>query len=188
MSSRTKIVGSGLVIAVLALAAWLALPMANPVPHVAFGLTSTSTTRTAITNGGHFVIVSVTNETSVAMVLSALTVQQESRNGQMVEQKALDGNGQHPGVRLPPHGVAELPVGVAGEAKRFRVVFWWFQEAGPVRKAISRQVQKLPVKQFPTSVSLWLSDVGLMDGNERGQHTSPWMPNPFETPEGRSGQ
>ncbi len=185
---RTRILAAVIILVTGVLIAWLVVPRREPKHSVVSRLTSMRTGRHGELHVDRIAIVSVTNTSRVYIWLEQPSVECGYQDGRVVGKLAHKWNGRDYSVLLIPNSVAELPIGLSNDVKRFRVAFVYSRDGGRVRRAIGGAVQKLPAKFLPGNVETWLSKNGLLDGDFFDFYKSPWMPSPLEKNVERTAQ
>jgi hypothetical protein len=177
MRLRYKILTNTALIALMLAAMWLAFPKSGAVRGLSFGLT---------TARGHFeglyadqiTVAWVTNNWRSAIDLDLPCARMEYAGGRLVTDYGPSWNQKGYSAHLLPGSTAWVAYGIRRDAKRFRVIFEYHRDGGPVRRAISKGVGILPSKRLPRRIFTWLSKHGFVNGVVHGDYESPWIPNP----------
>jgi hypothetical protein len=190
MRLRTKIVGGGIALALLALAVWLAIPPGRT------GNAVVITMNVEVQEGvpGPILRGWVTNNSPLSLVmapppgkaLTASDVLVDVIFAEVVSQGNPDYTNSMPlGViwpNPPKAWPANTPVQVydtippwVGRISLARMVLAYSRGADPVRRWISAGVRRLPKSILPKPVAAWLFKNGLMDGRLRFRTETPWV-------------
>jgi len=190
MRRRTKIVTGAAAAALITLLLVLLCFTGQrnaPVSGLSFGMTTTKSANFGtfaasvvlpVTSAGEPILVAwVTNNTRVTIQIDSPDVQREYEGGRIVNDNGHSWNGKENSASLVPQGIAALPFGIQGDAKRFRVTFQYRRDGSGVKKFISKVLSKLPLSRLPQRIYSWLRGQGLIDGVPQGDFESPWIPN-----------
>ncbi len=128
---------------------------------------------------------SLTNHYDVPIVLRGHAIQYEDDRGQ-VQNGPRGWSTLHPWIgvtnfdTLLPGSVARISFhdsDVPRQAKRVRLVFQYFYDAGPVTKAASQAVTNLPLGNLPPEARYRLYQLGLLNGQHQRSYDGEWISN-----------
>ena len=158
-------------------AIWLVFHKSGAVRGLSFGLT---------TARGHFeglyadqiTVAWVTNYWGSPIDLDMPCARLEYAGGRAVTDCGPSWSQKGYSAHLLPGSTLWVAYGIARDVKRFRVIFEYDRDAGPVRRIISKGVGILPSNHLPRRIYSWLSDHGFVNGTVHVHYASPWIPNP----------
>jgi hypothetical protein len=136
---------------------------------------------------------SLTNQYGVPIFLRGHAIQYEDDRGK-VTNGPRGWSTWHPWVgttnfdTLLPGGVATISFPqneVPGAARRIRLVFQYFYDAGPLTKAAVHAVTNLPVGSLSPEVRYRLYQQGLLNGQHQRSYDGDWVSNPQGGANGR---
>jgi hypothetical protein len=207
MRRRTKLILSGMALALSVLVMWLVIP-SKPQEVLTFSVDGTRQGARPGATGwinldpksgmpdNFIALASFTNNGRTALGLLPPLVEWHKSNSPRsftIERwrGMLTPTGQLAQIRLPPKAVAELPISPPLpeypphpelRPQKLRFEFDYTANAGPVQRGISTIVAKVPVKLMPKRLGDWLFRNGFMDGYLHRRYESVWVPYPFEKP------
>jgi len=128
---------------------------------------------------------SLTNHYGVPIYLRGHAIQYEDNQGQIMN--GPRGWGMvHPWLgitnfdTLPPNAVAKISFHaseIPANAKRTRLVFQYFYDAGPLTRAASHIVTNLPVGSLSQEERYWLYQAGFLSGQHQRSYDGDWVSN-----------
>jgi hypothetical protein len=179
MLRRKKIAVGVVIVALLLIGIWLALPGPRGPSGISVGFTTVRGhfPEPGILYADQIIVLWVTNTGNSTVTLNNPFTQFENPDGRLIMDMNTSWNQKGFSVTLSPGSSASLATGFESDRRKLKFAFDYHRDAGPVRRAISKALGWLPLKRLPMRTQNWLHRNGMVDGAMHGHYEGAWVTN-----------